>query len=363
MKLHVKQLPACFCLGAMLTAAITACDAFDETLEPCAKGVDLAFVYDYNIQRADMFNDHVGSVTVYVFDADGNYITQREEFNTSADLPLRRHDYRMRFDLEPGSYRFIALAHQKSQSECLAAPGAKYRRSQLSRATSRQEDLSVTLDRENSKVIHANVALDTLWHGMSAAPVKVERNRVTTHSISLMRDTKDLTVSLHQLDDPAAIDKDDFVITLTAANGIVGYDNNLLPDETLTYTPYATWITEFRSDGTSTGSDASGAHTDVLERTVHAGLSFNRIMHASSEPAMLTIYNRKTSQTVARINLADCLAQGRSAFEFYNYSPQEFLDREHKYKLDFFLRGDTWDYVDLSISVLSWSKRIQRVSL
>lgn len=78
---------------------------------------------------------------------------------------------------------------------------------------------------------------------------------------------------------------------------------------------------------------------------------------------MLVINSRRSGQTVARINLPDCLAQGRGAFEYLNYSAQEFLDREYDYKLDFFLRGDRWEYIDLSISVLSWSKRIQREEL
>ena len=54
-------------------------------------------------------------------------------------------------------------------------------------------------------------------------------------------------------------------------------------------------------------------------------------------------------------------APGRGAFEARHYSEQEFLDREYDYKLDFFLQGNQWKYVQLSISILDWSKRIQRV--
>ena len=46
-----------------------------------------------------------------------------------------------------------------------------------------------------------------------------------------------------------------------------------------------------------------------------------------------------------------------------NYSAQEFLDREYDYKLDFFLKGDQWQYMQLGISILDWSKRIQRADL
>lgn len=81
----------------------------------------------------------------------------------------------------------------------------------------------------------------------------------------------------------------------------------------------------------------------------------------SDKNAILTITNKTTGEEVARINLADCLAQGRGAFEARHYSAQEFLDREYDYKLDFFLQGNQWKYVQLSISILDWSKRIQRV--
>ena len=136
--------------------------------------------------------------------------------------------------------------------------------------------------------------------------------------------------------------------------GIISYDNSLLPDEELTYTPYYTWTTEFK--------DTEG---NVKERTAHAALMFSRLIwHPVAENdknAILTITNKTTGEEVARINLADFLAQGRGAFEARHYSEQEFLDREYDYKLDFFLQGNQWKYVQLSISILDWSKRIQRV--
>lgn len=350
---------------AAIAVSLSSCSLMHDDLEPCPSGVELSFVYDYNIQRADMFNAHVGGVTVYVFDADGNYLTQQEEFNTDSSSPLAEHTYRMHLDLAPGTYQFIAVAHQKSYSECLASAGSKYRRTSLSASTGRMEDLEIMLDRENGSVNHAGVPLDLLWHGMSDAPLEVRDMEEAHQTISLMRDTKMLTVSLHQLDDPADISSDDFDIQLTAANGRLAHDNSLLDDELLTYTPYAQWTTEFTSSGSRAAGDSG---EDILERTAHSALSFNRVILYPSAAdnnrnAMLTVTNNTTGTTVARINLPDCLAQGRGAFEYYNYTPQEFLDREYNYKLDFFLRGDTWEYVDLSISIASWSKRIQRVNL
>ena len=352
-------------LLGFLLAGLSGCSLMHDDLAPCPSGVNLHFVYDYNIQRADMFHAHVGGVTVYVFDEEGRFVTRQEESNTATRQPLAEHDYHIHLDLTPGTYSFIALAHQKSYNECLAAPGAKYRRNEPQPGMPMNE-LGIVLDREEHRVPHQGTALDTLWHGMSSHPLVVKDMEEAKQTISLMRDTKELTVSLHQLDDPADIDASDFDIRIEAANGRIAYDNSLPEDETLTYTPYATWNTEFTSP--SPEQTRTDGETDVLERTAHAALSFNRLIYHSPQTespqnALLVIRNLRSGKEVARINLPDCLAQGRGAFAFQNYSPQEFLDREYEYKLDFFLRGDTWQYIDLSISILSWSKRIQRVDL
>lgn len=196
--------------------------------------------------------------------------------------------------------------------------------------------------------------LDTLWQGLSNELVEVKDLQVTRHTIGLVRDTKQLTISLHQTDEPANIHADDFSYQITNANGDISYDNSLLPDEELTYTPYYTWTTEFK--------DKEG---NVKERTAHAALMFSRLIwhpvEENDKNAILTITNKTTGEEVARINLADCLAQCRGAFETQHYSEQEFLDREYDYKLDFFLQGNQWRYAEIRISILDWVKRIQRV--
>jgi len=249
------------CLAA---AGLSGCSLMHDDLDPCPSGVDLKFVYDYNIQRADMFPDHVGwvtvyvfdlkfvydyniqradmfpdhvgGVTVYVFDRSGRYITQQEDFNTAAEHPLASHSYSMHLDLAPGSYQFVALAHQRGMADCLADAGAKYRRTAMIPGQHSLSDLKVVLDRIDGEVVNGGMHLDTLWHGMSATPLEVRDMEAASQTISLMRNTKNLTVSLHQLDDPAGIDSDDFDIKITASNGVTGHDNTPLADESLTYT-------------------------------------------------------------------------------------------------------------------------------
>ena len=41
----------------MVVAALSSCDMMTEDLSDCPTGLYVNFVYDYNIQRADMFKD------------------------------------------------------------------------------------------------------------------------------------------------------------------------------------------------------------------------------------------------------------------------------------------------------------------
>lgn len=353
--LTILKKPLTIAVAALSVSAIAGCGLINDEEGYCPEGVDIYFKYDYNVQRADMFADHVGGVTVYVFDNEGRYITEREDFNTAASRPLAADGYKMTFNLPQGEYRFIALANQRSTDEINNRPGAKFRRSILATGDS-PDKLTVKLDRHEAKVLNENLSLDTLWHGMTATGITVRPLEMTSTTISLVRDTKNLTVSLHQLDDPAGIDAADFDVYITDHNGHLAHDNSLLDDEMITYTPYETWTTEFNP----------GRSDEPIERTPHYALSFNRLIHypratENSRNAVLTIVNRKTGDAVARINLPDCLAQGRGAFEHRHYTEQEFLDREYDYKLDFFLKDGTWQYIRLSVSLLNWSKRIQNV--
>ena len=345
------------CMGwgfIMAGSLLASCnDLMHDDLPPCDMGVDLQFKYDYNVQRADMFNDHVGGLSVFVYDEQGNFIARHDAYNDAVSQPLKDPNYAMRINLEPGKYRFATFAFQKKYEDALAQPGAKFQIA-LPQQGDNITALHARLDREQGKVNNQSQPLDTLWQGLSNELVEVKDLQVTRHTIGLVRDTKQLTISLHQTDEPANINADDFSYQITNANGDISYDNSLLPDEELTYTPYYTWTTEFK--------DTEG---NVKERTAHAALMFSRLIwHPKEENdknAILTITNKTTGEEVARINLADCLAQGRGAFEALHYSAQEFLDREYDYKLDFFLQGNQWKYVQLSISILDWSKRIQRV--
>ena len=343
-------------------ATLTSCDMMkeDEDLTDC--GLFVTFKYDYNLQRADMFGDHVGGVTLYVFDSEGNFIRTYENNNIpSMGMMLDgQYTHAMQIlDLPDGKYRFIALANQKSYDATLATVGAKYRRSTLT-AGDENEKLTVTLDREPSAgganpMVSNEAPLDTLWHGMTGSEaIEVKSTDKSVAHISMVRDTKMLTIGLHNLDAPTDINTDDFEYFIVDNNGHLAYNNSLLADDDIVYTPFHTWNTE--------SQDANGA---LSYKTAHACLTFNRLIWSDTpdENALLIIRNKNTGKEVCAINLTDFLSQGRNAYDYYAYSRQEYLDRAYDFYLDFFIRNEVWQYAEVRINVLSWAKRIQNVEL
>ena len=344
--------------------ALTACAMMETDIDDCPTGLYVTFKYDYNIQRSDMFRDHVGGVTVYVFDENNKFVMQQEENNIAASgyTPLKQYDYKMRLNLPKGKYRLVALANQKSYDETLNSQGAKYRRtdmqvgddiSKLQVVLDRSSSSRATTQSDVSQVPHENMPMDTLWHAINDSHQEASTTTASYDTLSMTRNTNTLTVSLRQLEDEANISTDKFDVYIVDNNGTTNHDNAVADDENIMYTPHDMWETDF--------TDPNG---NVLQRAAHYGLNFNRLIYSATpqDNAVLVIRNKETQENVATINLPDCLAQGRNAVERYQYTPQEFLDREHNYKLAFFLKGDSWEYIDLSISILSWSKRIQNVS-
>lgn len=351
--------------------ALSACSWMEEDLSECPDGLDVYFKYDRNIQRADMFADHVGAVTVYVFDDANRFVMQR----SAAGSPLKAHDFHIHFagnELAPGRYSLLALAGQKDYDAMLAAPGAKFRRTELQPGDDISK-LTVTLDRGaegpdgTAPVEHEAMPLDTLWHALNIQTVELTPDNTVDgvyaavrDTLSLTRDTKQLNITLRQTELEGEMLADNFDVRITDRNGRLFFDNT--PDATdsrLTYAPYATWNTDAAGDGLASLPGA------MALQAAHFELFTSRLMlHENrAEDARLIITNRTTGEKVVDIDLPYYLSAERDRFSIYNYTAQEFLDREYKYNMSFFLKGGTWQYMIFSIGILDWSVRIQNVDL
>ena len=324
-------------------------------------GLYLNFKYDYNLERADMFNDHVGAVDVYVFDENGKYVTRQSEANVGSSLPLAVPTYSMKMDLDPGKYKFIVLAGQNSYSEQMESGRARFVRSDLTAGddmTAMNIKLDTTPQGNNVLLVdNHGLPLDTLWHGMEVEPVEVFAEKPTYHTISLMRDTKKINVTLRELDDPTQMDINNYDLRIVDNNTHILWDNSLDETDQVMYTPHALWNTDDRTPA----FDPNGDEIEGVGQIGHADFMTSRILYHenAADDAMLTITNKLTGQTVGTLNLPDVLSRLRTSEDVYRYSAQEFLDRGYDYQLDIFLKGDRLAYVNISISILGWSQRVQ----
>ncbi len=348
------------CVALFAGGLSTSCSQMHEDMDDCPYGLYLSFKYDYNLQRADMFNDHVGAVTVYVFDEDGRYVTKQEEANVGSFAPLSSPLYQMHMNLEPGTYKFLVLAGQKSYDAQLEGQGARFVRTEPS-AGDPMETLAVQLETlQEGDVFHVvnnGLPLDTLWHGMLLEEVQVSDARPTYKTVSLVRDTKKINVTLRELDDPTQMDVAKYDMYITDHNDRILWDNALDESHTVVYTPHQTWNTEDRTPA----FDSSGNPIEGIGRMAHADFMTSRLLYHDdpAQDAILSVTNRETGIEVIRVNLPDLLSRLRTSEDIYRYQPQEFLDRGYDYQLEFFLKGDRLAYVNISISILGWSQRIQ----
>lgn len=349
--------------AAMTLTVVTSChDMWHQDYSDCPNGVYVKFKYDYNLQRADMFNDHVGQVTLYVFDENGNYITQQTETNSALSSPLKDPNYVMHVEnLQPGKYQFLALAGQNAYADQLASGRAKFVRTAPSATGDKMQKLEVNLDHENKgeydEVVNNSLPLDTLWHGKLLEAVEVSSSKPSYATIPLVRDTKKINVTLRELDDPTQMDINNYDLRITDRNAHILWDNSLDETDWVVYTPHATWNTDDRTPA----FDANGNEMEELGHIGHADFMTSRILYHddAADDGRLTITNKVTGQEVATLNLPDILSRLRTSEDIYRYSAQEFLDRGYDYQLDFYLKGDRLAYINISISVLGWSKRIQ----
>ena len=388
-------------IAVAAVGALSACDMMKEDLEDCPTGLYVNFVYDYNIQRADMFKDHVGAVMLYVYDDQDRMVAQKTVGDGFFSV-YGRYVHFTEDELQPGTYRLLAVAMQKNFSDALATTGAKYRQTGNAIGDLRSQ-LRITLDHSAAAAVRCDAALpqqsatrattnvpaaaplDTLWHTLTTivtpanqqpqltAPamltpavtdytwqrdgsirsngqntITLQKGEPTYATMSLIRDTKQLNISLQGANqDPKdnVVSATDFVVEIIDVNAQLDADNNLTATtDTITYRPYSQWTSTFTgSDGMVGGSVA---HYDLMfNRLLYKNASVTNDQYAILDPAevanscnaVLLIRKATDNSIVFGINLPYILSCGRNHQERL-YHYQEYLDREYNYRLYFLLK-------------------------
>lgn len=339
-------LSAMICLMACLTAA---CDSviYDD-LKEC--GVQMRFVYDYNMEKANALPAQVDCLTVLVYDAEGRYIDRY----TASRAELSDENYRMRMPLAPGHYQLVAYGGM----ECSDATFAFTADPAGIPMTDRQVRMTTVENGVSAKQLH------NLFYGALSfeVPVQDTETALREYKVEMLKNTNNIRVTLQHLNGaPAAAS--DFNFEIVDDNVLFDYANRLIPTSPMTYRP---WV----SGEANVGLNPSGSTTQVA----YAELSTSRLVYrhapigapmrapngteggaSSVASPLLRISNAASGTVVVEIPLINYLVLAKSEAHA-DMSPQEFLDRISEWNLTFFL-DEKGMWIDAYIKVNDWVVR------
>ena len=298
----------------------------------CGTYYNIKFKYDYNMKFADAFANEVNSVALFVFGDDSTLVEYVEVKDSSK---LAADDFSIPLELESGSYELVAWAGLMNEESFDLLADVEV-------GETKKEELQVALKALDDKRVEDD--LQPLFHG--AMPLEYTSEPGTyTETMSLMKDTNVVRIVLQQMSDGVVADK--FSYEITADNGLLDWNNDVIANGTLTYMPWS--VTTGTADvdpdyGTNSVTRADQVSVAVAEFTI------NRMIDGQSP--ILTIYNKEEDKPVLSIPVADyaLLVKGNYNRDMSN---QEYLDRQDEYNMTFFLDEDG-DWLSASIIVNSW---------
>lgn len=297
----------------------------------CGTYYNIEFKYDYNMKRADAFAQEIKSVALYVFDSENRLV---EAIIESDAEKLRADGFAIPLELESGKYELVAWAGLLNEESFDLLADVEI-------GKTKREDLQVALKTTAEAVVDSD--LKPLYHGAMTLDYTSEPGTYT-ETMSLVKDTNVVRVMLQQMTDGLVADK--FRYEITADNGLIDWDNTVIPNKMLTYKPWSV------TSGTADVAPEYGTNSTRADEVSVVVAEFTTSRLIDGESPVLTIYNIEENEVVLSIPVADyaLLVKGNYNAEMSN---QEYLDRQDEYSMTFFLDEDG-DWLSASIIVNSW---------
>ncbi len=327
----------------LMLVALSSCEKIFDDLEACPHGVSLRFVYDYNLEFANAFPKKVDCLTLYVYDAEDNYVATHV---VTADSLLSDEDWRMQLELPQGNYHFVAyggLACEKSSFSLEEEPAQGTRR----------EDLRALLDAD---CLTSEDSTRRNLHGFYWGELKLETADLFREGkVEMMKNTNNVRIVMRDLAG-GSLNPEDYSFEVTDDNTYFGADNYLLPSAygEVTYIPWAKGDIHY---GISGGVSVSGAYAEF---------SVSRLMKPDAEAgrksteARLRVVDKEDDRAIIDVPLVDMLMLSRSDY-YADMDEQEFLDRQSEWELLFFIDNGRW--VQVWIKVQDWIVKYNRADL
>lgn len=316
-------------------AALSSCDNFNEDLEPCPQGVELRFVYDYNMEFANAFPSQVECLTVFIYNADGKLINTRVE----KSAVLKDENWRMTLDLPAGDYSFVAYGG-------MACDNASFAFLETPAAGTPVDLLGVKL-KAGLLTSPAGNPLHPLFYGrLESVTVSDEDTGRVAATVSMLKDTNNLRILLQNVDGSPVIGSD-YIFTITDNNIELNWKNDIVPQpEAAVYSPWTQGDIQADANQLAQGGIAAFAEFDISRLTL------------GTSP-VLSVVRSRDGVNVLTIPLINYLLMLKSE-HFANMGNQEYLDRESRWNMIFFIGPDT-TWIQTSILINGWVVRINDI--
>lgn len=344
LKQIIRTMAATACsIAAAVTLA--GCGAiFDDDPTPCEQGLEVRFIYDYNLERANAFPAQVDCLTLHIYDADGKFV----ETHTETTGVLSDEDYRMRLDLPAGDYRLIAYGG----AECDAA---SFHHTAVPAAGSLDTEAGMRLDADCLQEGNPRRRLHDHFYGSLRVHVEEGTATYTRATVRMMKNTNYFRIMLQHLSyEP--LDGRDYEFSITDDNTLFDHRNELLDAGEVTYTP---WDSGKVTTGSAELRDDEEVRTITQVQMAYADLSTSRLMMKRSP--RLSVKHRQSGEEIISLPLKEYLLALRSG-HFDWTGEQEFLDRKSDWQLFFFLDSDRhWNKTYIRVD--NWIVRINEINM
>lgn len=323
-------------LMAMLCIiGVCSCDRLHEDLQPCASGARLRFVYDYNMEFANAFPSQVDCLTLLIYDEQGQYLQTR----TAGRPETADEDWRMVLDLPTGKYRMIAFGGMDCADASFHFTSSP--------ASTPMTDLRVGINHDLLTSPEGK-ALHHLFYG--ALDLEIPQpdgySGYTDATLYMMKDTNDIRILLAN-ENGLPTDEADFDFNIITDNTLLDYNNDLIPTTLTTYWPWAHGNAEM---GLLDSEDPAVV--------AFAELSIPRLVKGN--PTTLLITRKSDGCEVVRLPLVNLLMLYKGE-RFSTMPAQQFLDRENRWNITFFLTEEGL-WLRTKIIVNDWIVRFNTIS-
>ncbi len=321
--------------------AFTSCSTIFDYEGDCSYTYHVKFQYDKNILYADAFAGNVTYVSLYAFDTETGLLAFTA---TESGDALKAEDYTMQLDLDSGTYDLLAWCGSAVADNKVIVPEVEVGKTRI-------EEVDCVIDRIMGSGHTACLTEDLgqLYHGKGQVTFTEEPGK-QVNVLNLTKNTNNIQIILQHLSGEA-VDPAQFQISIHDNNGSMKYDNTLNGVDSLTYHP---WYVAAVDGGVSTETDIK-YHAPLATRADKATAAIAEMtigrLYVENNP-ILHIYNVDTKKTVLSIPLKDYALMIKGHYNG-SMTDQDFLDREDKFALTFFL-DELGNWVSATVIINSW---------